>query len=397
MSTPLLSVRGVKTFYGRVQALKGVDLDVNDGEIVTLIGANGAGKSTLMMTICGNPRARDGAIVFAGQRHHAHADARDRAPQARAGAGGPPHLLAHDGAGKPADGRDRRRAGAFRRATLSACSALFPRLKQRLGQRGGTLSGGEQQMLAIARALMSRPRLLLLDEPSLGLAPLIVRQIFDAIRKLNARRRPDGLPGRAERLSRAQARPPRLRHGQWADHAVRQRARIARAPGGQIRLSRRRQAAIRWQYAISIPELLYEEGSFGVFLLVRSSSAAGRRRSPAAPSPRPGGRPGRWSAYMFVLGGAVRFFHFALFDGTLLSLHYYLVDSAGLPGGRPLGFRADARRQMVTQYRWINEPQRADALAPQSRPDVTSAQAYCASETSLERGTRDEQDHIRSA
>ena len=111
MTTPLLTVRGVKTFYGRVMALKGVDLDVNEGEIVTLIGANGAGKSTLMMTICGNPRAREGTIDFAGHDITQIADPRNRAPQARAGAGRPPHLLAHDRARKSADGRDRRRAG----------------------------------------------------------------------------------------------------------------------------------------------------------------------------------------------------------------------------------------------------------------------------------------------
>ncbi len=185
MTSPLLSVRGVKTFYGRVMALKGVDMDVNDGEIVTLIGANGAGKSTLMMTICGNPRAREGTITFAGQ------DITQLAT----------HEIAHLKLAQAPEGRR-----IFSRMTvlenlqmgatvaeqsdfqddLERVLTLFPRLKQRLTQRGGTLSGGEQQMLAIARALMSRPRLLLLDEPSLGLAPLIVRQIFDAIRTLNA-------------------------------------------------------------------------------------------------------------------------------------------------------------------------------------------------------------------
>ncbi len=186
MSSPLLSVRGVTAYYGHVKALKGVDIDVNDGEIVALIGANGAGKSTLMMTVCGNPRARDGQILFAGcdiTRLPTHEIAQ---AEAGAGAGRPAHFPAHDGVWKisrwarwslsrPSSSRD-----------LERVLALFPRLRQRLHQRGGTLSGGEQQMLAIARALMSRPRLLLLDEPSLGLAPLIVRQIFDAIKTLNA-------------------------------------------------------------------------------------------------------------------------------------------------------------------------------------------------------------------
>ncbi len=182
--TALLTVRGVKTFYGRVMALKGVDLDVNEGEIVTLIGANGAGKSTLMMTVCGNPRAREGTIEFAG-RDITHM---------------PTHEIARLKLAQAPEGRR-----IFSRMTvlenlqmgalvadetefdhdLERMMTLFPRLKQRIGQRGGTLSGGEQQMLAIARALMARPRLLLLDEPSLGLAPLIVRQIFDAIRTLN--------------------------------------------------------------------------------------------------------------------------------------------------------------------------------------------------------------------
>jgi len=185
MTTPLLTVRGVKTFYGRVMALKGIDLEVNEGEIVTLIGANGAGKSTLMMTICGNPRASEGRIDFAGQDI-------TRLPT---------HEIAHLKLAQAPEGRrifsrmtvlENLQMGAivaerteFNR-DLERVLALFPRLQQRIGQRGGTLSGGEQQMLAIARALMARPRLLLLDEPSLGLAPLVVRQIFDAIKALNA-------------------------------------------------------------------------------------------------------------------------------------------------------------------------------------------------------------------
>ena len=185
MSAPLLSVRGVKTFYGRVMALKGVDLDVNEGEIVTLIGANGAGKSTLMMTICGNPRANEGTIEFAGHditRLPTHEIARLRLAQAPEGRRIFSRMTVLENlqmgsiTAEPAEfARD-----------LDRVLTLFPRLNQRIGQRGGTLSGGEQQMLAIARALMARPRLLLLDEPSLGLAPLIVRQIFDAIKGLNA-------------------------------------------------------------------------------------------------------------------------------------------------------------------------------------------------------------------
>ena len=181
----LLSVRGVKTFYGRVMALKGVDLDVNAGEIVTLIGANGAGKSTLMMTICGNPRPREGSILFDGRditRLPTHEIARLNLAQAPEGRRIFSRMTVMENLQMGATTAD---PSSFAQ-DLERVLTLFPRLRQRINQRGGTLSGGEQQMLAIARALMARPRLLLLDEPSLGLAPLMVRQIFDAIKTLNA-------------------------------------------------------------------------------------------------------------------------------------------------------------------------------------------------------------------
>jgi branched-chain amino acid transport system ATP-binding protein len=185
VSEALLTVRGVTAFYGRVMALKGIDLDVHDGEIVTLIGANGAGKSTLMMTICGNPRAREGSITFDGHditQLPTHEIARRKIAQAPEGRRIFVRMTVLENLQMGAAVADR---GNFD-ADLARVFALFPRLHERLDQRGGTLSGGEQQMLAIARALMSRPRLLLLDEPSLGLAPLIARQIFDVIRTLNA-------------------------------------------------------------------------------------------------------------------------------------------------------------------------------------------------------------------
>jgi branched-chain amino acid transport system ATP-binding protein len=189
MTEALLEVRGVQAFYGQVQALKGVDLEVHPGEIVALIGANGAGKSTLMMSVCGSPRARAGSILFAG-RDITHL---------------PTHEIVQLGLAQAPEGRR-----IFPRMTvlenlqmgaaitgfasfahdLERVFAVFPRLKARLTQRGGTLSGGEQQMLAIARALMMRPKLLLLDEPSLGLAPLLAKQIFAVIEALN---RADGL------------------------------------------------------------------------------------------------------------------------------------------------------------------------------------------------------------
>ena len=185
MNEPLLSVRGVHSYYGNIAALKGVDLDVAEGEIVALIGANGAGKTTLMMTICGDPRAREGSILFAGRDISAlptHHIARLKIAQAPEGRRIFVRMTVLENLQMGAVVSD----PAGFEADLRRVFALFPRLEERLDQRGGTLSGGEQQMLAIARALMSRPRLLLLDEPSLGLAPLIARQIFAAIKKLNA-------------------------------------------------------------------------------------------------------------------------------------------------------------------------------------------------------------------
>jgi branched-chain amino acid transport system ATP-binding protein len=180
---PILAVKGVETFYGAIQALHGVDLDVARGEIVALIGANGAGKSTLLMTICGNPRARIGTVRLDGEDITAL----------------PTHEIVRRGVAQVPEGRRIfSRMSVFENLQMGATLAdpvhfpqdlervftMFPRLAERRDQRGGTLSGGEQQMLAIGRALMSRPRLLLLDEPSLGLAPLIVRQIFEAIGRI---------------------------------------------------------------------------------------------------------------------------------------------------------------------------------------------------------------------
>jgi len=180
----LLSVRGVKTYYGNIIALKGVDMDVNEGEIVTLIGANGAGKSTLMMTIFGKPQAKEGTITYQGQditKLPTHEIARLGIAQSPEGRRVFPRMSVFENLQMGASVNNL----AWFDQDLEKVCAIFPRLKERLQQRAGTLSGGEQQMLAIARALMSRPKLLLLDEPSLGLAPIIVRQIFDVIRQVN--------------------------------------------------------------------------------------------------------------------------------------------------------------------------------------------------------------------
>jgi branched-chain amino acid transport system ATP-binding protein len=181
----MLSVSGLDLFYGDAQALDGVALDVTEGEIVAIVGANGAGKTSLIRTIAGIERPARGAISFAGAEI----------------AGQPSHRICELGIGQVAEGRQIfptmsvldnlemgaviRRARRLRRQSLERAYALFPRLAERRRQAAGTLSGGEQQMLAIARCLMGCPRLVMFDEPSLGLAPLVVRDVFAVIRRLN--------------------------------------------------------------------------------------------------------------------------------------------------------------------------------------------------------------------
>jgi len=180
----MLKVSGVHTYYGAIEALKGVDVEIRQGEIVTLIGANGAGKSTLLMTICGTPQARQGRVSFQGEEI-------TRLPT---------YEIVRRGIAQSPEGRRIfPRMSVLENLQMGALTAppgsfagelervfhLFPRLKERMHQRAGTMSGGEQQMLAIGRALMSRPKLLLLDEPSLGLAPLVVKQIFQVVKDIN--------------------------------------------------------------------------------------------------------------------------------------------------------------------------------------------------------------------
>jgi len=179
----MLQLQGVSTHYGKIQALHEVSLEVGQGEIVTLIGANGAGKTSLLMTLCGDPRASAGSIRFENEEL----------------TGLPTSEIMRKGIAVVPEGRrvfsrltveENLAMGAFftERAAIAGqlehVLALFPRLRERFQQRAGTMSGGEQQMLAIGRALMSRPRLLLLDEPSLGLAPIIIQQIFEIIEQL---------------------------------------------------------------------------------------------------------------------------------------------------------------------------------------------------------------------
>jgi branched-chain amino acid transport system ATP-binding protein len=179
----MLQFEQVHTHYGAIEALHGVSLEVNKGEIVTLIGANGAGKTTMLMTLCGNPRASSGKIVFEGRDITACST----------------HEIMRMGIAISPEGRrvfpsltvlENMKMGAFFASTSEIADGinhvfkLFPRLKERSNQRAGTMSGGEQQMLSIGRALMSKPRLLLMDEPTLGLAPLIISQIFEIIRTI---------------------------------------------------------------------------------------------------------------------------------------------------------------------------------------------------------------------
>jgi branched-chain amino acid transport system ATP-binding protein len=181
----MLELKDVHTYYGNIHALKGISLTVNDGEIVTLIGSNGAGKSTTLRTIQGLNKPRSGSIMLDGIELHKL----------------PAHEIAAMGVAQSPEGRmifprmtvmENLEMGAYMRKDLTSFNSdlehvfsLFPRLKERISQKGGTLSGGEQQMLAMGRALMAKPRILLLDEPSMGLAPLLVELIFDTIKKLN--------------------------------------------------------------------------------------------------------------------------------------------------------------------------------------------------------------------
>ncbi len=182
----LLEVEGLHVYYGHIHALRGVSLAVEEGEIVAMLGSNGAGKTTTLRTISGLQRGRQGAIRLAGQRI-------DHMPSHEIVALG----IGHSPEGRRIFGRltvqENLEMGAFRRNDqagirddMERVLALFPRLRERIAQTGGTLSGGEQQMLAIGRAMMTRPRILLLDEPSMGLAPVLVESIFQTIQNINA-------------------------------------------------------------------------------------------------------------------------------------------------------------------------------------------------------------------
>ena len=232
----MLELRNVSTHYGKIQALHDVSVEVKEGEIVTLIGANGAGKTTLLMTLCGEPKPSSGSIWFEGEQISSLTTAR---------------IMRKDIAVVPEGRRIFARLtveenllmGAFfvdkaeQPALLDQVFTLFPRLHERLQQRAGTMSGGEQQMLAIGRALMSKPRLLLLDEPSLGLAPIIIQQIFDTIEQLRQKGMTIFLVEQ-KRQPGAQAGRPRLCTGERPRGAARHGRRPAGQPGRTAGLSR---------------------------------------------------------------------------------------------------------------------------------------------------------------
>jgi branched-chain amino acid transport system ATP-binding protein len=183
----LLEIRDLHVFYGRIEAIKGISFHVNEGEIVTLIGANGAGKTTTLRTLSGVRTVAQGSVFFEGEditKMASHERVKRGICQAPEGRGIFPGMTVQENLDMGTYARGDK--GAKRNAQLEHVMDLFPRLRERVGQLGGTLSGGEQQMLAIGRALMSKPRLLLLDEPSMGLAPMLIAQIFEIITKINS-------------------------------------------------------------------------------------------------------------------------------------------------------------------------------------------------------------------
>ena len=250
----MLELQDVVTRYGNIEALRGVSVSVEQGQIVTIIGANGAGKSTLLMTVCGSPKPSAGQVLFEGHDISGLATydivklGISQAPEGRRIFPRMTVLENLQMGTVPTDGQ-------YFEEDVERVFALFPRLKERLGQRGGTLSGGEQQMLCIGRALMARPRMLLLDEPSLGIAPDPRAPDLRGDRRHQQAAGPDDPPGRAERLSGAQDSPPRLRA---ADRPRRDGGHGRRAPGqpgDPCRLSRRRPLGSRPMQAIIGPSL----------------------------------------------------------------------------------------------------------------------------------------------
>ncbi len=186
--TPLLSVRDLEVFYGQIQAIKGISFDVFEGEIVTLIGANGAGKTTTMKTMSGVRPVKAGSVMFRGEditKAPSHKRVSMGLCQAPEGRGIFPGMTVRENLEMGTYLRTDRKSAA-KDQDLARVIELFPRLGERIDQAGGSMSGGEQQMLAIGRALMSRPTLLLLDEPSMGLAPMLINQIFSIIKEINA-------------------------------------------------------------------------------------------------------------------------------------------------------------------------------------------------------------------
>ena len=339
----MLTISGVHAFYGNIEALKGVDLEVRAGEIVALIGANGAGKSTLLMTICGRPRAARGQILFEGREITRLAT----------------FEIVRLGIAQAPEGRrifsrmtvlENLQVGATiaNRTSfdneLARVFTLFPILDQRRGQSGGTLSGGEQQMLAIARALMSRPRLLLLDEPSLGLAPLMVKQIFGAIREINERQKTTVLL--VEQNAHQALR--------LADRGyVIQTGRIMLSGTGTELLANPEVRSAYLRRRAAVTALLGGEiGPFFTMTVVLFGGAAFLTGQAVAQSWRPG-----WQILpaALLLAAADRFFLYALFAAELASLSGFLIAAAMLGAILLAAYYLTRARKMVQQYPWLYE------------------------------------------
>ena len=337
----MLRLEDVHTFYGNIEALKGVSVEVEQGQIVTIIGSNGAGKSTLLMTICGSPKAAKGRVIYEGRditRLATYDIVNLGISQSPEGRRIFPRMTVWENLQMGAVPNQ----GRWFDQDVEKVFTLFPRLKERIGQRGGTLSGGEQQMLAIGRALLARPKVLLLDEPSLGIAPILVQQIFKAIVEIN---RTDGLTILLVEQNAYQAledRPSRLRAGHRPDPDDRHRPRASGQPRDPRGLPRRGPLSMGVLTAFlgTSPAIFI---GLTVILVGGAAILTGRA---VANNWKPA-----WQvvASCFGLALADRFLTYALFQGEL-------VNSLGHPRPLPGAHRDGPRVLADRQGRQAGEP-----------------------------------------